>query len=318
VRFATSEQNLREALKSVPARRKLLVLEEGPMAAWAAGIARAHVQELIVSDPRRNRLVSEDPNKCDGKDTENLCRLLRLGELRAVYHAEDTGRAVFKAAVQHYHSLCAEQTALKLKIKAMYRQWGVVDVTGKSVYSRKGRQPYLEQVENETIGRQLLRLYRVLDEAEKMEAAALKEAKRLGRPYPEIPEFKKIPGIGDILALTFDAFVQTPHRFATKKKLWKYCRLGIRDRTSDGKPLGYKALDPAGVSVLKAMSFRAFTGAMRGGDNEVKAYYHRSLQETGNPTHARLNTQRKILAMMYGLWKRGEPYRPELCLGPCN
>jgi transposase len=185
------------------------------------------------------------------------------------------------------------------------------------LYTKEGRDAYLVQVREAAVSRQLLRLYRVLDETERMEAASLKDAKQLGRKYPEVQAFKKIPGVGDILALVFDAFVQTPERFATKRKLWRYCQLGIQDRSSDGKPLGYKRLDRSGVSALKAMSFRAFRSAMHG-QNEVKEFYRQSLQRTGNPKHARLNTQRKILATMYGMWKTGEPYRPNLFLDPSN
>ena len=62
---------------------------------------------------------------------------------------------------------------------------------------------------------------------------------------------------------------------------------------------------------MKALSYRAFVAAMKG-DNEVKRFYHQSLQRTLNRKHARLNTQRKIVASMYTIWKKGVAYRPEL------
>ena len=79
----------------------------------------------------------------------------------------------------------------------------------------------------------------------------------LGQRYPEIQEFQKMPGVGPIGSHLFDAFTQTPYRFKTKQKLWRYCQLGIRSKTSDGEPLGYEQLDPTGRSELKAMSYRA-------------------------------------------------------------
>jgi transposase len=152
-----------------------------------------------------------------------------------------------------------------------------------------------------------------MDETESMQKKALRAMKQLGRRYPEIKEFEKMPGIGEILSHIFDAFIQTPHRFANKRKLWRYCRLGITDRSSDGKPLGFKRLDKSGVSELKALSYRAWLGAMKS-DNEVRRFYSRSLRQTLSHVHARLNTQRKIIAVMYGMWKRGEAYKPELFL----
>jgi transposase len=232
--------------------------------------------------------------------------------LNRVYHPENDDRAIFKAAVQHYIDLRDQQVVLKNKIKAMYRHWGVIEVAGQAVYGTS-RDDYLQRMKHLHIRNQLHRLYCLMDETESMQKKALRAMKQLGRKYPEIKEFQKMPGIGEILSHIFDAFIQTPHRFRNKRKLWRYCRLGITDRSSDGKPLGFKRLDRSGVSELKALSYRAWLCAM-GSDNEVRRFYSRSLRQTHSHVHARLNTQRKILAVMYGMWKTGEAYRAELFL----
>ena len=311
-RFPTSERHIIKALKAVKAKEKYLALEESNLAYWVAQVARPYVTEVISSDPRENALIYRSPNKKDKVDTHKLCRLLRLGELNRVYHPENDDRAIFKAAVQHYIDLRDQQVVLKNKIKAMYRHWGVIEVTGQAVYGPT-RDDYLQKVKHLHIRNQLQRLYFLMDETESMQKRALRTMKQLGRKYPEIKQFEKIPGIGEVLSHIFDAFIQTPQRFAHKRKLWRYCRLGVTDRSSDGKPLGFKRLDKSGVSELKAMSYRAWLCAMAG-DNEVRRFYSRSLRQTSDHVHARLNTQRKILAVMYGMWKRADTYRPELFL----
>lgn len=70
-------------------------------------------------------------------------------------------------------------------------------------------------------------------------------------------------------------------------------------------------LDPAGHGELKALSHRADKEAL-GDENEVQASYCASLRRTENETLARLNTQRKILATMWGLWKGDTAYNPKL------
>jgi hypothetical protein len=120
-----------------------------------------------------------------------------------------------------------------------------------------------------------------------------------------------MPGVGPVGAHLFDGFIQTPHRFKTKQKLWRYCQLGIRSKTSDDKPLGYEDLDPNGRSELKAMSYRAWLAAHRHSGNEVETFFEQSLQRTGDRTHARLNTRRKILATLLSLLKNQSAYRPE-------
>lgn len=311
--FPTSEQNIIEALEAIKAKEKYLALEESNLAYWAAQTAKPCVTEVICSDPKENALIYRSPNKRDKVDTEKLCRLLRLGELKRVYHPENDERAIFKAAVQHYIDLRDQQVVLKNKIKAMYRHWGVIDVAGEAVYGNKKRHDYLRKLKHLHIRNQLHRLYFLMDETQSMQKKALKAMKQLGRKYPEIKEFKRIPGIGEILAHIFDAFIQTPERFVNKRQLWRYCRLGVTDRSSDGKPLGYKRLDRSGVSELKSLAYQAWLSAMKT-DNEVRRFYSNSFGRTLTRVHARLNTQRKIIAVMYGLWKRGQAYRPQLFL----
>jgi len=313
--FVTTEQNIIHALKSISAKHKYLVLEEGTMSQWVAQVASANVTRVHICDPRENALIYKSTNKRDKVDVKKLCRLLRLDEIKLVYHPEDDHRAVFKAAVQHYLDISHQKIRIKQKIKAMYRHWGVIDVFGDRIYNNKTYDEYLKKIPHRPVRNQLKRLYCLLDNNRMVLKAALAEMKQLGRKYPEIKQFKKIPGIGDIGAHVFDAFIQTPHRFAKRNRVWKYCRLSITDRSSDGKPLGFKRLDRSGIGELKALSYRAYMSSMRG-DNEVKRFYRQSLQRTLNRKHARLNTQRKIITVMYSIWKKERAYRPELFLDP--
>lgn len=78
-------------------------------------------------------------------------------------------------------------------------------------------------------------------------------------------------------------------------------------------------MDRQGNPELKALSYWAWRGALQTKNhNEVKRFYRASLRRTQDKTHARLNTQRKIIATMWALWKRGEPYRPERFLSPAD
>jgi transposase len=254
--------------------------------------------------------------KNDKVDAQQLCRLLRLGELKRVYHPMDDERAVFKAAVQQYIDFRNQEVRLKQKVKAKFRGWGVHDIEGTHVYNPEKRDQFLGCVPQKAVRNQLSRLYVLMDTALRLQQLAMEECLRLARAYPEIQEFKKIPGVGDVGALVFDAYVQTPHRFTHKSRLFRYCQLGVTDRSSDGKPLGFKRLDRAGNSELKAMSYRAFRCAMSiKRENEVRSFYENSMRNTHNPTRARLNTQRKIISVMHGVWRKEEEYHAEMFLG---
>jgi transposase len=315
-RFPTCERELIRHVEEVDAGEKRLAIEEGPLTFWIAQTIRPYVSEVFIADPKKNPSISRNAMKNDKVDVRQLCRLLRLGELSRVYHSEDDERAVFKAAVQQYIDFRSQEVRVKHKLKAKFRGWGVPGVEGVGVYNPKKREAYLGEVKHHAVEHQLRRLYVMLDTSLKLQQLALEESLRLGRRYPEIQEFKKIPGVGDVGALIFDAYIQTPHRFTAKSRLYRYCQLAVTDRSSDGKPLGFRRLDRAGNSELKAMSYRAFLGAMRvKRENEVREFYEHSLQRTRNSTRARLNTQRKIISVMHGLWRKGEEYQASCFLG---
>ena len=121
----------------------------------------------------------------------------------------------------------------------------------------------------------ILNFYDQLDCMVRVRENALSLMQELGKKYGEIEQFQRIPGIGVVGAHVFSAFIQTPHRFATKQQLWKYCQLGIRVRQSGGKKLSGECLDRSGISVLKAISYQCWMSSLRTKEpNEVSLFYH--------------------------------------------
>lgn len=107
------------------------------------------------------------------------------------------------------------------------------------------------------------------------------------------------------------AFIQIPHRFATQQKLWRYCQLSIIRSSSAGKPLARKRLDRSGTGILKATSHQCRASALpTKNPNEVSLFCEVSLRRTGNAVHARLNAQRKVLAVLCAIWNNNVDYNP--------
>lgn len=316
-RFDTSAGRMIHQVSQVDAEQTKLVLEEGPLAEWAARTLRNSVDELIVCDPRENDSISNAIHKNDSADTYELCRLLRLGALKEVYHPSDDERALFKSAARHYCDLRDQVQKTKHKIGANYLQRGIFKTQGISQYSEAGRDHYLDQIEKKPVRQQQLRLYRMLDTFSETKQGARRQLLELGRPYAEIREFQNIPGIGPIRSHLFDAFIQTPHRFPSPSELYRYSQLGIQKQSTGGTKTGPEGLDIRGVGELKAISHEAWKSATTGrtGPNEVQTFYEHSLDRSNNSTNARLNTQRKILKTMWGLWKTESAYDRDLFLG---
>ena len=78
----TGAERVRGFLKQL--RGKVYVtFEEGTQANWLHDVVRALVTEVVVCDPRHNKLL-QSGNKNDRVDAQKLAELLRNGSLKAV------------------------------------------------------------------------------------------------------------------------------------------------------------------------------------------------------------------------------------------
>lgn len=309
--FTTSEANLRAAFADQ--RGEIHVhLEAGELAPWAAAVIAPLVTRVVCSHPKDNAWIAKDADKCDRVDAYKLAELLRLNRFKEVHYAPDQPRRNFKQLVQHYDELTGQQARLKTKIKARLRMQGVI-VTGERLFSSKGRKEELAKVRSRDLRTALSQLYDVLDQSVTAQEQARLLMLRAAQVFPEIKLLRTVPGVGPIGACRFSAYIHTPNRFSTKRKLWKYCRLSVSHRSSNGKPLRRPRLDRSGCGRLKDVSRKAFDVAIRSRqDNGFKRTYQRALETTHDATHARLTVQRKLVSTLRAMWLTMTPYCDEL------
>ena len=218
--FSTSEVSLRKAFADL--RGEVHVhLEAGELTPWAVSIIEPLVHRVVCSHPRDNAWIAKDGDKCDRVDAFKLAELLRLNRFKQVHYAPDQPRRDFKTLVQHYDELTAQQARLKTKVKARLRMQGVI-VTGARLFSAAGRKPVLAQVKSRDLRTAISQLYQVLDQSLVSQTEARLLMLRAAQALPEIKLLRTAPGVGPIGACRFSAYIHTPQRFSSKRKLWKY------------------------------------------------------------------------------------------------
>jgi len=72
----TSIPSISAVLNSIQGK-KILAMEEGPMAGWLYRNLHEKVDKLVVSEPRRNKLITCEGDKDDKIDSGKLAVLLR-------------------------------------------------------------------------------------------------------------------------------------------------------------------------------------------------------------------------------------------------
>lgn len=309
-KFDTGESKLIEVFEAIKGELHVH-LESTDLAGWIRRVLKPRVTRVVVGHAKSSAWIAKDPLKNDRLDAYKLADLLRMNKVHEVYYSDEDHRTVFKQVVQNYDDLTRQVIRIKNKIKSRLRVQGVI-VRGQEVYRPEDRGEILAQVRSEVASEAIGQLCDLLDSTVKAQQRALKLMNRESDRYPEIKRFKEVPGVGPVGASRFSAYIQTPHRFSNKRKLWRYSRLGITDRRSDGKPLGRQALDWNGNGRLKDLSYRAFLGAVgRGKDNQFKRAFRQSLARTHDKTHARLTIQRKILATLLAMWKGDTRYQDD-------
>src|SRR5262250_1606030 len=120
-----------------------ITFEETTQARWMYDVVRGYVKEVIVCDPRRNKLLGEG-SKADKLDARKLAELLRAGLLRAVYHGHETTRKL-KELVRAYETLSVDTMRTMFRIKAIYRGRGI-RTPGRGVYQPKQREQWLNML----------------------------------------------------------------------------------------------------------------------------------------------------------------------------
>ena len=224
-RVATSIAAIREVLAQVNGR-KLLTFEEGPMADWLYRHLADAVDEVLVCDPRRNRLIVDDGDKDDPIDAGKLAILRRGDFLRAVHHSASVERVELKQWVGLYHDRVREAVRQVNKIRAAGRRY-LVRIPGRVLRRAKLRAGWLAEQNLAALAEQLQMLWLGYDAVARQVRLARSQLARRAKDLAMVRAWQELPGVGLIRAITFYAYVDTPWRFRSCKAICKYCGVGL-------------------------------------------------------------------------------------------
>ena len=292
--------------------KKYLAVEEGPMSGWLYRNLNGKLDQFISSDPRRNKLIASDGDKDDKIDSGKLATLLRGGFLRPVYQCNDDGRAELKHWVSLYHDRVRDAVRNINKIRARCRMYGV-KISRAALRDPASRINWLLKTKQNALAAQLKMLWIGYDATAKQVKLAKRQLATLSKKYNIINQWSQLPGIGLVRATTVFAFLDTPWRFRKKNKLWKYCGVGLQRTTSGtdkkGRPKPARLQLPWAVNrTLKNAVLGAALSAINQKDNVFKDYYERMVQDGMITSNARHAVARKMLTVMWGMWKTNSPF----------
>jgi transposase len=149
----------------------------------------------------------------------------------------------------------------------------------------------------------------------KIEDALTKEIcaieRQFGQHEPETQALlRSIPGIGRLTAAAIIAYVGAIERFASPEKLVAYIGLDSRVKESGTSVNGKGYMTKRGNRQLRHMLFNAAFIA-RQKNPELKTYFEKKLGEGKHYFSAMCAVERKLVHVIYAVWKRGTPFEFE-------
>jgi transposase len=316
---ATEAAALLRLVKSLSAPLRV-TFEETTQAEWLHEILRSHVTEVVVCDPRRNKLLGEG-SKADKVDARKLADLLRTGMLRSVYHGHQATRKL-KELVRAYEMFSLDTQRTMNRVKAIYRGRGIA-TPGRGVYQARQREQWLAKLAEPGLRQRATWLYEQLDQLKPLRKKAKQAMLAESRAHRAVSLLRTIPQLGPIRAAFIVATVDTPHRFRTKRQFWSYVGLAVVTHMSAEyemkagkvvrrrKPVATRGLNRHCNHRLKEVFISAATGGSR--DESYKTYLERLIDNGMRADMARVTLARKIAAVALIVWKKGKEFdRKEL------
>jgi transposase len=172
-----------------------VTFEEGTWAAWLYDLMKPRVTEVVVCNPRKNALLKTG-NKGDKIDARKLAELLRLNNLKSIYHGENGIRAL-KEMARSYLTITKDLTRVMNRLKALYRGWGI-PCPGNEVYAPRHRSEWLGKISEAGVRRRAEHYYQQLDVLRPLRQEVRKDLLVESKKHKAWKLLRQIPGIGPI------------------------------------------------------------------------------------------------------------------------
>lgn len=281
----------------------VIVFEQGELATWLHQTLEGSAERLLVANPTHNRAIANSPHKGDTFDATTLARLAQGGYIQEVYQPP----AVFcqlRLLVRHQRRLGVHMVRLKNQIKSLYRQHGLVP-RGAEIYV-SGREQWLQQLPD--LARDLVGdHYLQLDATQQGLKSTKERIEMAARRFEPMVWLCSIPQIGPQTAAAFVAYVVTPERFGSRKKLWTYCGFGLMQRSS-GASLEPKRLRKDRNAHLKCILKMAVIRICSSPNHPLYEAYQAKRAQGMADHKAKLTIGRRLINTMAAVWNHKQEF----------
>lgn len=284
----------------------VVVMEAGPHATWVSELLKKLAHQTMVCHPRRVRLIAESRNKNDRVDAELLARLsLSDLDLLRPIQQRSTDTLADRSLIRSRSTLVETQKRLRTTIRGLVKPFGVRLRGGKSRMLEDLAEAVLPPQVRFSTDCLLTTLETVAKQLRELDV----QIDQLNDKHEVTENFRSIPGVGPLVAITFKLAIDDPDRFK-RGDIGPFVGLTPPNRRSAGKKLPPSDRGRPGDRYLRGLLIQSAWTLMNSRSESDLATWGRALKERIEPNKAAVAVARKIAELMHHLWIHNERFVP--------
>src|SRR5215208_3912468 len=282
-------------------------LEAGPLSQWLnAGLTGAGFEAVLLGTRHVKAALSAMVVKTDRKDARGLAQLLRMGWYRSVHRKSPTAQEV-RALLVGRKLLQAKLRDVGLSIRGILRGFGL-----KVGEVSKGR--FAARVEELVAGHEMLETVvgAMLRAREGLRAEFMRLHRRMLTMVRDDAVCRRLmtaPGVGALVAVTFETAVDDPGRFRTAEAVG--ARFGLTPkRYQSGETDVSGGISKVGDAMVRTALYEA-ANAMLTRTTRVSALKRWALEvaRRRGMKRAKVALARKLAGVLHRMWANATDFR---------
>jgi len=283
-------------------------IEAGPLSQWLVnGLAEADLPVVCVETRHMKALLkAQQINKSDRNDARGIAHMMRVGLFKPVH--------VKTLAAQEQRMLLTSRKLLQRKLldiecdmRGTLRNFGLkVGVVSTKTYEERIRELVDGFPRLAAIVDPLLTVRQVM----RQQLATLhKMLLNMVRDDPVCRRFMTVPGVGPVVALTYRASVDQPHRFVHSRDVGAHA--GLTPKRYQSGEVDYDGgISKCGDAMLRTMLYEAAQSMLSRSRkwSWLKAWAMRVAQRRGL-RRATVALARRIAVILHRMWIDGTDFR---------
>lgn len=305
---STEPYDIRLLLASIGGDYTRVGLEAGPLSQWLVnGLTEAGLPVVCVETRHMKALLkAQQINKSDRNDARGIAQMMRVGLFKPVH--------VKTLAAQEQRMLLTSRKLIQCKLldvecdmRGTLRNFGLkVGVVSGTGYEARIRRLVKDFPRLAAIVEPLLTVRRTM----RQQLAVLhKMLLNIVRDDPVCRQLMTAPGVGPVVALTYRASVDQPHRFAHSRAVGAHA--GLTPKRCQSGEVDYDgAISKSGDAMLRTMLYEAAQSVLMHSKkwSWLKAWGVRVAKRRG-ARRAIVAVARRLAVILHRMWVDGSDFR---------